>query len=92
MITGPLNFMYNKNAVYFFNPKDAEKIDKSKFKKIYLLTSNQSLEFFVQAFEKDNLIYIKDYSIKNEKLSSSDLFLLPEKEAYEIKGKIFEVK
>lgn len=92
MITGPLNFMYNKNAVYFFNPKDAEKIDKNKFEKIYLLVSNQSLEFFVQALGKDNLVYIKDYSIKNEKLSDFNGFFLPEKERYEIKGKIFELK
>jgi hypothetical protein len=92
MITGPLNFLYNKNAVYFFNPEDFGKIDRSKFEKIYLLTSNQSLEFFEKSFGKNNLIYVKDYSIRNEKLSSPDSFILPEKESYEIKGKIFELR
>jgi hypothetical protein len=92
MITGPLNFLYNKNTVYFFNPDDAAKIDRSKFEKIYLLSSGQSLEFFESAFGKEKLTYVKDYSIRNERLSSSDGSVLPEKEAYEIRGKIFEVK
>ena len=92
MITGPLNFLYNGNAVYFFNPNDAGKIDQSKFGKIYLLTSDQSLGFFESALGKENLIYLKDYSIKNENLSGSDGFFLPEKESYEIRGKIFELR
>lgn len=91
MITGPMNFLYNINTVYLFNPKDVEKIDRSRFEKIYLIASNQNIQFFVQSLGKENLIGIKDYSIKNEKLSNFGDFFLPEKENYEIKGKIFEV-
>jgi hypothetical protein len=91
MITGPMNFMYNINTVYLFNPKDVEKIDRSRFEKIYLIASNQNIQFFVQSLGKENLISAKDYSIKNEKLSNFGDFFLPEKENYEIKGKIFEV-
>lgn len=92
MITGPMNFLYNKNAVYFFNPKDAGKIDKSKFGKIYLIASNQNLNFFVRALGKENLVYLKGYSINNEKLSNSGDFFLPEKDAYEIDGEILKIK
>ena len=92
MITGPMNFLYNINTVYLFNPKDVEKIDRSRFEKIYLIASNQNIQFFVQSLGKENLISAKDYSIKNEKLSNFGDFFLPEKENYEIKGKIFEVK
>lgn len=92
MITGPLNFLYNKDAVYFFNPQDIRKIDRNRFEKVYLLTSDQNSDFFTQALGKENLTFIKDYSIKDEKLSGSDDFFLPEKETYRIKGKIFEIK
>ena len=91
MITGPMNFMYNINTVYLFNPKDVEKIDRSRFEKIYLIASNQNIQFFVQSLGKENLISAKDYFIKNKKLSNFGDFFLPEKENYEIKGKIFEV-
>lgn len=35
---GPLRFLYGKNAVYFFNPSDYEKIPKDRYEHIYLLT------------------------------------------------------
>lgn len=92
MITGPMNFLYNINTVYLFNPKDVEKIDRSKFEKIYLIASNQNLQFFIQSLGKENLIGIKDYSIENDKLSSFEDFFLPEKETYKTNGKIFEIK
>lgn len=34
---GPLRFLYGKNAVYFFNPSDYEKIGKENYAGIYLL-------------------------------------------------------
>ncbi len=92
MITGPMNFLYNINTVYLFNPKDVEKIDRSRFEKIYLIASNQNIQFFVQSLGKENLINAKDYSIKNEKLSNFGDFFLPEKETYRTNGKIFEIK
>jgi len=92
MITGSMNFLYNINAVYLFNPEDVEKIDRDKFEKIYLISSDQNLEFFVQALGKENLANAKDYSVKNERLSVFDDFFLPEKETYKINGKIFEIK
>ncbi|NTW13581.1 MAG: hypothetical protein HGA31_00930 [Candidatus Moranbacteria bacterium] len=35
---GPIRFLYGKNAAYFFNPSDYEKIPKDRYDHIYLLT------------------------------------------------------
>ena len=37
MISGPLQTMYHKNAVYFFNPEDLRKIDRSLYERVWLV-------------------------------------------------------
>ena len=37
MITGPLSSLYHKNAVYFFNPADLPKIDRSLYEHTWLI-------------------------------------------------------
>lgn len=41
---GPMRFLHDKNAVYFFNPADYEKIRKDTYEHIYLLTPLESFE------------------------------------------------
>jgi hypothetical protein len=95
MISGPMSFLYNKNAVYFFNPQDIKKIDRAKFSKIYLITPNQNISAYANAIGKENMLYVRDYSMETKKLSNlndeQDPFL-PEKEDYKAGGKIFEIK
>ena len=69
MMSGPMNVLFGKQAVYFFNPSDLEKIDRSKFSNIYLIVPNDNFEFY----QKDDFIYkfssVKDYVIKKESLN-----------------------
>lgn len=68
MMSGPMNILYDKQAVYFFNPTDLEKIDKTKFEKIYLIIANNNLELYKKNNFVDKLLPIKDYLIENQSL------------------------
>lgn len=50
LISEPLRNIYQKQAVYFFNPNDLHKINYQQFKNIYLVTSDEQeeLELFSQ--------------------------------------------
>ncbi|MDO8529365.1 MAG: hypothetical protein Q7S18_01725, partial [bacterium] len=95
MITGPMNFLYNKNAVYIFNLDDIGKIDKINFSKIYILTPEKNVNLYTEKLGEENIVTVKDYSIQTERLSSSDEkndFAIPDKKSYDIQGKILELK
>ncbi len=92
MITGPMNFLYNKDAVYFFNPEDYKKIDKGRFTKIYLITLEENASFWIDSIGKENLIGVKDYSIQNESLIANNNSTLPAKSKQTVSGKIFEIR
>ena len=72
MISGPMNVLLGKQSVYFFNPNDLDKIDRSKFNNIYLIVPNENFDFY----QKDDFIYkfssVKDYVIRKESLNVSD--------------------
>jgi hypothetical protein len=42
--SGPLRFLFDKNAVYAFNPDDFAKIPKDRYHHIYLLVPNNAVE------------------------------------------------
>lgn len=42
----PLRFLYGKQAVYFFNPEDYEKMEKSGFEHVYILMPPEHFEFW----------------------------------------------
>lgn len=95
MIAGPMNFIERKNATYFFNPHDLKKIDRQKFSKIYLIVPEKNIENYSSQMEKESFVYIKDYYFEVERLSTiedGNSFDLPEKQKYQIMGKIFEIK
>lgn len=58
MITGPLMNLEKKNAAYFFNPDDYAHLDRSKFKHVYLLTTEDSLGRYAETFG-NNLLPIE---------------------------------
>ncbi|MFZ2193140.1 MAG: hypothetical protein WAV31_02765 [Candidatus Moraniibacteriota bacterium] len=96
MISGPLSFLYGKQAVYFFNPKDLAKIDTSKFSNVFLIIPNKNLPFY----EKDDFLKMftaqKDYTIKRSYLDTFDpekvkniSLKLPQKTETITEGKIY---
>ncbi len=95
MLSGPLNFLYNKNAVYFFNPDDLNKIDLNKFDKIYLITPEEKINFYKNSPLENRLEFYKDYRIETRRMETFNKnaknISLPEKKSVKVEGKIFEI-
>jgi hypothetical protein len=101
MMTGPLNFLFNKQAVYFFNPKDLAKIDRDKFNAIYFIIPDAKLDFYRSSGIFEKLAPVKDYSISNAMLAiktgeKQEMFTasieLPVMQDNTIYGKIYLLK
>ena len=94
MITSPLNSLYHKHAVYFFNPNDLQKIDTKPFDRVMLITSDQN-ELRYKNILSDNMQYIDEYTFKLNQLNISKeklpVLQFPQKEKKVIHGKIYEI-
>jgi hypothetical protein len=71
MMTGPLNFIFNKQAVYLFNPNDVAKINLDKFQEIYFIIPSGHLPFYEANSLAGKLILVKDYQLKNKILEEN---------------------
>lgn len=49
MISGPLSSLYHKNAVYFFNPEDLQKIDRAPYEHVWLIVPADQTTTWIQA-------------------------------------------
>jgi hypothetical protein len=67
LMSEPLRTLFGKQAIYFFNPYDLGKIDRSKFENIYLISSVSELSLY----EKINKKEIKRYTIENTIINPS---------------------
>jgi len=92
MPAGPLRFLHGKNAVYFFNSKDYERIPKDKYEHIYLLTP---LDQFSE-WEKMSVTFefISVFTFSTEQLEALPLrdARFPEKKQLEQDAVLFELK
>lgn len=88
MIADPLNSVFDKNAVYFFNPQDLAKIDKTKYERIYLIVPDSKIDYYEKTSLWKDMFFIKNYSLNSTKLS---LDTLPKKEKLITNGSIFEI-
>lgn len=95
MIGAPMNFLYGKNAAYFFNPLDLEKTNAKKFDKIYLIVPDENIGFYQHGPLEKRLRYFRDYSLETVRLekteNSQGRVNFPAKKTVQIKGKIFEI-
>lgn len=48
LVAGPLSSLYDKQAVYFFNPEDLKRLDLTPFERIFLLTNSIQAEALKQ--------------------------------------------
>jgi hypothetical protein len=55
MISGPLSSLYHKNAVYFFNPEDLQKIDRTPYEHVWLIVPTNQAETWIQALAEYTL-------------------------------------
>ncbi len=72
MMAGPLNVIFGKQAVYFFNPDDLKKIDLTQFKKVYLIIPDNNLDAYEKSELLKNVIIVKSYSLENFALNEID--------------------
>jgi hypothetical protein len=101
MMTGPLGFLYEKQAVYFFNPNDLEKIDVSRFGNIYLIIPEKNIPLYKNSLLGKKIVPLKEYQIASSRLDiktggKAELFSspaeLPLPKNYLISGKIYSYK
>jgi hypothetical protein len=101
MMDGPLNLFYQKQAVYFFNPNDLDKLDLKKFNRTYFIIPDVNIDFYRTSQFFPNLVPIKDYLIENESLNiavgpKNELYshsvTLPVYQKNLIYGKIYQLK
>lgn len=78
MLTGPMSFREEKNAVYFFNLNDLMKINLDKFEKVYLIIPDENLKIYQESAIWSKLKMVANYQLNNPILDS------PEKTKQEI--------
>jgi len=92
MIDQPLSSIFGKNAVYFFNVADLDKIDKSQYEKIYLIIPETREKYYRETSLKNKMLLAKNYSIEFSALHADKKnFSLPGKEITSTEGLIFEL-
>lgn len=96
MIAGPMNFLFKKNAAYFFNFNDLGKIDLKKFGRVYLIAPNEKVSSYIKSDKSGRLMQKNNYSFTSSKLDlmQNDRVsktILPEKKELSVNGKIFKV-
>ncbi|NTU66720.1 MAG: hypothetical protein HGB08_02225 [Candidatus Moranbacteria bacterium] len=83
MISGPMNFLFQKQAVYFFNPNDLSRIDTSRFEHVYLISPDSNIDFYERYPAFRNLSPISSYSLTTSfygnTLGYADLPIIQEK-------------
>lgn len=96
MIAGPMNSLYGKNSVYFFNTQDLSKLDLNRFENVYLIAPNQQVGYYLSSTISKRLVDNGDYSFRFDKLDSErsehlEKVSFPEKEDTTVQGRIFKI-
>ncbi len=94
MISDPMNSLFKKNSVYFFNPQDLKQLDLENYDKVFLISPNQKVSYYQKTIGDDKLKFVKNYSLTLPILERSDLqkISLPETKNLIVNGQIFEIK
>lgn len=72
MLSGPIQFLHGKNAVYFFNPEDLARLDTSGFERIFLLVPEDGAGRYAAAWS-DRLVLEKQLSFSSSRFESLSL-------------------
>lgn len=90
LVAGPLSTIHHKNAVYFFNPEDYSRIDRSKFDHIYLLAAEDALGRYAEAFG-ENLLPVETLSFSSPRLTAKAAFAPPEIDRVKSDALLFQI-
>lgn len=70
MMSGPLSFLDGKQAVYFINPADLDKINLNRFNHIYFIIPDQNFDWYTQSGLAARLDVVKNYRIQTTYLGT----------------------
>jgi hypothetical protein len=73
MLTGPMSFLFKKQAVYFFNTEDFFKINTHNYSEVYLLIPDSKASFYREKGLLSNIRLVKNYTLENNFLQSEIL-------------------
>lgn len=95
MLTGPAQFLFDKNAVYFFNPYDLAALDISSFENIYLLVPEGDQARYVSVFG-NRLVFKKTVTFslqqfENLSLENKYSLRLPKKTIRKTRNFLFQI-
>jgi hypothetical protein len=94
MLSGPGQFLYGKNTVYFFNPLDLDALDTSPFERVYLVTPDENQARYASVFG-ERLVRKGSVTFTLERFEllplSESASRLPEKEVRKTSNTIFQV-
>jgi hypothetical protein len=93
MIADSMSTLFGKNAVYFFNPDDLDRIDQSRFENIYLIARNGDEARYRDTFKDRYLLEAaSSYTLRTSILSrETDPSRLPTQKAETVHGAIFRI-
>jgi hypothetical protein len=95
MLSGPAQFLFHKNTVYFFNPYDLSALNTSPFERVFLLTPEESQGRYTTVFG-DRLVFKKSVTFSLEQfehltLSPNDPLRLPKKTTKETVNLLYQI-
>ncbi|TAK96915.1 hypothetical protein EPO05_00615 [Patescibacteria group bacterium] len=95
MIAGPMNSLYHRQTVYFFNPQDLDKTDLSAFSRVLLIAPENRAAFYTESVLGARLSNPKPYTLEATSLAKPDPLAtrvtLPELQTKTTRGNIFEI-
>ncbi|NTW27498.1 MAG: hypothetical protein HGA36_04195 [Candidatus Moranbacteria bacterium] len=96
MLAGPMNSLYGKNAVYFFNNQDLARLDTKNFSNVYLIAPSSKVPFYQSSTIGEKLKPAYNYKLSTTRLEAKqsntlDGITLPERKDINITGEIFKV-
>lgn len=98
LLSGPMDILFRKQAVYFFNTEDIKKIDLEKFENVYIITSEKQLPTYAASEIGNQLSVFKKYLLRTDRLieKPANEFLpiigYPQKKTVETQGYILKLE
>ncbi|MEI8343686.1 MAG: hypothetical protein WCF93_01895 [Candidatus Moraniibacteriota bacterium] len=68
MIAAPMNFLFEKNAAYFFNINDLAKLDLKSFDKVYLIAPDSKIAYYVNSTIGNRLMLENQVNLSTTRL------------------------
>lgn len=96
MLSGPGQFLFGKNTVYFFNPYDLSALNTSRFEHVYLLTPEESQARYAAVFGerlvfKKSVTFLLEY-FETVSLKENSALRFPDILTTETRNSLFQIQ